>query len=67
MEGGHYWAYVRTDAFAQSPNMGDFVKDTEEQEEWRRFDDQKVTPIKREEVVSRYAYVLFYRRKRQPN
>jgi len=67
MEGGHYWAYVRTDAFAQCPNMGEFVNDSEEQEEWSRFNDQKVTPIKKEEVVSQCAYLLFYRRQRRPN
>ncbi|ETO16306.1 hypothetical protein RFI_21048 [Reticulomyxa filosa] len=66
MEGGHYWAYVRTDRFAQCPNIGQFKQDDVQNEEWYRFDDQKLMPLKREDVVSANAYVLFYRRRQQP-
>jgi len=67
MEGGHNWAFVRADKFAQCPNMGEFLSDSEAEEEWYCFDDQKITQIKRTEVITPCAYVLFYRRRRQPN
>jgi len=67
MEGGHNWAFVRTDKFAQCPNIGEFMQDSAEDEEWCSFDDEKLSRIKREQVVTPFAYVLFYRRRREPN
>ena len=46
MNGGHYTAY------AKNPISGS----------WFDFDDTLVTKIAKEKIVSKYGYVLFYRR-----
>lgn len=33
---------------------------------WRLFDDSTVTTVEESQVVTRYAYVLFYRRRNSP-
>lgn len=33
---------------------------------WRLFDDSTVTTVDESQVVTRYAYVLFYRRRNSP-
>lgn len=33
---------------------------------WRLFDDSTVTMVEESQVVTRYAYVLFYRRQNSP-
>lgn len=33
---------------------------------WRLFDDSTVTMVEESQVVTRYAYVLFYRRRNSP-
>lgn len=35
-------------------------------EGWRLFDDSTVTTVEESQVVTRYAYVLFYRRRNSP-
>ncbi|XP_053156920.1 ubiquitin carboxyl-terminal hydrolase 19 isoform X2 [Hemicordylus capensis] len=57
MIGGHYTAYARlpSDKNSQRSDMG-----------WRLFDDSTVTTVDESQVVTRYAYVLFYRRRNSP-
>ncbi|NWX81299.1 UBP19 hydrolase, partial [Alca torda] len=51
MIGGHYTAYARlpNDKNSQRSDVG-----------WRLFDDSTVTTVDESQVVTRYAYVLFY-------
>ncbi|XP_039182511.1 ubiquitin carboxyl-terminal hydrolase 19 isoform X5 [Crotalus tigris] len=55
--GGHYTAYARlpSDKNSQRSDVG-----------WRLFDDSTVTTVDESQVVTRYAYVLFYRRRNSP-
>lgn len=57
MIGGHYTAYARlpNDKNSQRSDVG-----------WRLFDDSTVTSVDESQVVTRYAYVLFYRRRNSP-
>ncbi|XP_066554299.1 ubiquitin carboxyl-terminal hydrolase 19 isoform X2 [Amia ocellicauda] len=57
MIGGHYTAYARlpNDKNSQRSDVG-----------WRLFDDSTVTTVEESQVVTRYAYVLFYRRQNSP-
>uniref|UniRef100_A0A669CM98 ubiquitinyl hydrolase 1 n=1 Tax=Oreochromis niloticus TaxID=8128 RepID=A0A669CM98_ORENI len=57
MIGGHYTAYARlpSDKNSQRSDVG-----------WRLFDDSTVTMVDESQVVTRYAYVLFYRRRNSP-
>uniref|UniRef100_A0A673CGV9 ubiquitinyl hydrolase 1 n=1 Tax=Sphaeramia orbicularis TaxID=375764 RepID=A0A673CGV9_9TELE len=57
MIGGHYTAYARlpSDKNSQRSDVG-----------WRLFDDSTVTMVEESQVVTRYAYVLFYRRRNSP-
>uniref|UniRef100_A0A6Q2Y7W1 ubiquitinyl hydrolase 1 n=1 Tax=Esox lucius TaxID=8010 RepID=A0A6Q2Y7W1_ESOLU len=57
MIGGHYTAYARlpSDKNSQRSDVG-----------WRLFDDSTVTTVQESQVVTRYAYVLFYRRRSSP-
>lgn len=57
MIGGHYTAYSRlpSDKNSQRSDVG-----------WRLFDDSTVTMVEESQVVTRYAYVLFYRRRNSP-
>uniref|UniRef100_A0A3Q3DUR6 ubiquitinyl hydrolase 1 n=1 Tax=Hippocampus comes TaxID=109280 RepID=A0A3Q3DUR6_HIPCM len=57
MIGGHYTAYARlpSDRNSQRSDVG-----------WRLFDDSTVTMVEESQVVTRYAYVLFYRRRNSP-
>ncbi|KAM8864407.1 ubiquitin carboxyl-terminal hydrolase 19 isoform 2-T4 [Spinachia spinachia] len=57
MIGGHYTAYARlpSDKNSQRSDVG-----------WRLFDDSTVTMVEESQVVTRYAYVLFYRRQNSP-
>uniref|UniRef100_A0A8C4ZPZ7 ubiquitinyl hydrolase 1 n=1 Tax=Gadus morhua TaxID=8049 RepID=A0A8C4ZPZ7_GADMO len=57
MIGGHYTAYARlpSDNNSQRSDVG-----------WRLFDDSTVTMVEESQVVTRYAYVLFYRRRNSP-
>ncbi|KAM4562781.1 ubiquitin carboxyl-terminal hydrolase 19 isoform 1-T1 [Odontesthes bonariensis] len=57
MIGGHYTAYARlpNDKNSQRSDVG-----------WRLFDDSTVTMVEESQVVTRYAYVLFYRRRNSP-
>uniref|UniRef100_A0A673M0A2 ubiquitinyl hydrolase 1 n=1 Tax=Sinocyclocheilus rhinocerous TaxID=307959 RepID=A0A673M0A2_9TELE len=57
MIGGHYTAYTRlpSDKNSQRSDVG-----------WRLFDDSTVTTVEESQVVTRYAYVLFYRRRNSP-
>ncbi|CAN9515930.1 unnamed protein product [Ophioblennius macclurei] len=57
MIGGHYTAYARlpSDKNSQRSDVG-----------WRLFDDSTVTMVEENQVVTRYAYVLFYRRRNSP-
>lgn len=57
MVGGHYTAYARlpSDRSSQRSDVG-----------WRLFDDSTVTTVDESQVVTRYAYVLFYRRRDSP-
>uniref|UniRef100_A0AAV2M1N9 ubiquitinyl hydrolase 1 n=1 Tax=Knipowitschia caucasica TaxID=637954 RepID=A0AAV2M1N9_KNICA len=57
MIGGHYTAYARlpSDRGSQRSDVG-----------WRLFDDSTVTMVEESQVVTRYAYVLFYRRRNSP-
>ncbi|XP_056158085.1 ubiquitin carboxyl-terminal hydrolase 19 [Lampris incognitus] len=57
MIGGHYTAYARlpSDKNSQCSDVG-----------WRLFDDSTVTTVEESQVVTRYAYVLFYRRRNSP-
>uniref|UniRef100_A0A667XSX8 ubiquitinyl hydrolase 1 n=1 Tax=Myripristis murdjan TaxID=586833 RepID=A0A667XSX8_9TELE len=57
MIGGHYTAYTRlpSDKNSQRSDVG-----------WRLFDDSTVTMVEESQVVTRYAYVLFYRRRNSP-
>ncbi|XP_063282779.1 ubiquitin carboxyl-terminal hydrolase 19 isoform X3 [Pelobates fuscus] len=57
MIGGHYTAYARlpNDKNSQRSDVG-----------WRLFDDSTVTNVDESQVVTRYAYVLFYRRRNSP-
>ncbi|XP_027692640.1 ubiquitin carboxyl-terminal hydrolase 19 isoform X3 [Vombatus ursinus] len=57
MIGGHYTAYARlpSDKSSQRSDVG-----------WRLFDDSTVTTVDESQVVTRYAYVLFYRRRNSP-
>ncbi|XP_075039657.1 ubiquitin carboxyl-terminal hydrolase 19 isoform X2 [Mixophyes fleayi] len=57
MIGGHYTAYARlpNDKNSQRNDVG-----------WRLFDDSTVTTVDESQVVTRYAYVLFYRRRNSP-
>ncbi|KAM9829644.1 ubiquitin carboxyl-terminal hydrolase 19 isoform 1-T1 [Syngnathus typhle] len=57
MIGGHYTAYARlpSDRNSQRSDVG-----------WRLFDDSTVTMVEESQVVMRYAYVLFYRRRNSP-
>uniref|UniRef100_A0A8C5WIX8 ubiquitinyl hydrolase 1 n=1 Tax=Leptobrachium leishanense TaxID=445787 RepID=A0A8C5WIX8_9ANUR len=57
MIGGHYTAYARlpNDKNSQRSDVG-----------WRLFDDSTVTNVEESQVVTRYAYVLFYRRRNSP-
>ncbi|NXT80470.1 UBP19 hydrolase, partial [Zapornia atra] len=57
MIGGHYTAYARlpNDKNSQRSDVG-----------WRLFDDSTVTTVDESQVVTRYAYVLFYRRRNSP-
>ncbi|XP_062356457.1 ubiquitin carboxyl-terminal hydrolase 19 isoform X1 [Cinclus cinclus] len=57
MIGGHYTAYARlpNDKSSQRSDVG-----------WRLFDDSTVTTVDESQVVTRYAYVLFYRRRNSP-
>uniref|UniRef100_A0A672M2B8 ubiquitinyl hydrolase 1 n=1 Tax=Sinocyclocheilus grahami TaxID=75366 RepID=A0A672M2B8_SINGR len=57
MIGGHYTAYARlpSDKNSQRSDVG-----------WRLFDDSTVTTVEESQVVTRYAYVLFYRRRNSP-
>ncbi|XP_041446792.1 ubiquitin carboxyl-terminal hydrolase 19-like isoform X3 [Xenopus laevis] len=57
MIGGHYTAYARlpNEKNSQRSDVG-----------WRLFDDSTVTTVDESQVVTRYAYVLFYRRRDSP-
>uniref|UniRef100_A0A8C5GTM4 ubiquitinyl hydrolase 1 n=1 Tax=Gouania willdenowi TaxID=441366 RepID=A0A8C5GTM4_GOUWI len=57
MIGGHYTAYARlpSDKNSQRSDVG-----------WRLFDDSTVTMVDESQVVTRYAYVLFFRRRNSP-
>ncbi|TNN38917.1 Ubiquitin carboxyl-terminal hydrolase 19 [Liparis tanakae] len=57
MIGGHYTAYARlpSNNNSQRSDVG-----------WRLFDDSTVTMVEESQVVTRYAYVLFYRRRNSP-
>ncbi|XP_078517944.1 ubiquitin carboxyl-terminal hydrolase 19 isoform X4 [Lissotriton helveticus] len=57
MIGGHYTAYARlpNEKNSQRSDVG-----------WRLFDDSTVTTVEESQVVTRYAYVLFYRRRNSP-
>ncbi|KAI4824216.1 hypothetical protein KUCAC02_012742 [Chaenocephalus aceratus] len=57
MIGGHYTSYARlpSDKNSQRSDVG-----------WRLFDDSTVTMVEESQVVTRYAYVLFYRRRNSP-
>nr|XP_055133476.1 ubiquitin carboxyl-terminal hydrolase 19 isoform X33 [Symphalangus syndactylus] len=57
MIGGHYTACARlpNDRSSQRSDVG-----------WRLFDDSTVTTVDESQVVTRYAYVLFYRRRNSP-
>ncbi|NXQ85301.1 UBP19 hydrolase, partial [Nyctibius grandis] len=57
MIGGHYTAYARlpNDKNSHRSDVG-----------WRLFDDSTVTTVDESQVVTRYAYVLFYRRRNSP-
>ncbi|XP_075403454.1 ubiquitin carboxyl-terminal hydrolase 19 isoform X5 [Tenrec ecaudatus] len=57
MIGGHYTACARlpSDRSSQRSDVG-----------WRLFDDSTVTTVDESQVVTRYAYVLFYRRRNSP-
>ncbi|KAM4651238.1 ubiquitin carboxyl-terminal hydrolase 19 isoform 2-T2 [Discoglossus pictus] len=57
MIGGHYTAYARlpNEKNSQRSDVG-----------WRLFDDSTVTMVDESQVVTRYAYVLFYRRRNSP-
>ncbi|KAM5125644.1 ubiquitin carboxyl-terminal hydrolase 19-like, partial [Mantella aurantiaca] len=57
MIGGHYTAYARLPGNnnSQRSDVG-----------WRLFDDSTVTSVDESQVVTRYAYVLFYRRRNSP-
>uniref|UniRef100_A0A672SU90 ubiquitinyl hydrolase 1 n=1 Tax=Sinocyclocheilus grahami TaxID=75366 RepID=A0A672SU90_SINGR len=57
MIGGHYTAYARlpSNKNSQRSDVG-----------WRLFDDSTVTTVEESQVVTRYAYVLFYRRRNSP-
>ncbi|XP_018116911.1 ubiquitin carboxyl-terminal hydrolase 19 isoform X3 [Xenopus laevis] len=57
MIGGHYTAYARlpNEKNSQRSDVG-----------WRLFDDSTVTSVDESQVVTRYAYVLFYRRRNSP-
>uniref|UniRef100_A0A673LYX3 ubiquitinyl hydrolase 1 n=1 Tax=Sinocyclocheilus rhinocerous TaxID=307959 RepID=A0A673LYX3_9TELE len=57
MIGGHYTAYacLPSDKNSQRSDVG-----------WRLFDDSTVTTVEESQVVTRYAYVLFYRRRNSP-
>nr|XP_044992252.1 ubiquitin carboxyl-terminal hydrolase 19 isoform X9 [Jaculus jaculus] len=57
MIGGHYTACARlpNDRSSQRSDVG-----------WRLFDDSTVTMVDESQVVTRYAYVLFYRRRNSP-
>ncbi|XP_073500964.1 ubiquitin carboxyl-terminal hydrolase 19 isoform X3 [Phyllobates terribilis] len=57
MIGGHYTAYARlpNEKNSQRSDVG-----------WRLFDDSTVTTVDESQVVTRYAYVLFYRRRNSP-
>uniref|UniRef100_A0A8C7WFW1 ubiquitinyl hydrolase 1 n=1 Tax=Oncorhynchus mykiss TaxID=8022 RepID=A0A8C7WFW1_ONCMY len=57
MIGGHYTAYARLPS-AQNSQRSDVG--------WRLFDDSTVTMVEESQVVTRYAYVLFYRRRNSP-
>ncbi|XP_045552049.1 ubiquitin carboxyl-terminal hydrolase 19 isoform X8 [Salmo salar] len=57
MIGGHYTAYARLPS-AQNSQRSDVG--------WRLFDDSTVTTVEESQVVTRYAYVLFYRRRNSP-
>ncbi|KAM9429938.1 ubiquitin carboxyl-terminal hydrolase 19 isoform 46-T47 [Salvelinus alpinus] len=57
MIGGHYTAYARLPS-AQNSQRSDVG--------WRLFDDSTVTTVEENQVVTRYAYVLFYRRRNSP-
>ncbi|XP_071486215.1 ubiquitin carboxyl-terminal hydrolase 19-like [Diadema antillarum] len=52
--GGHYTSYCRL------ASQGDWSKN---EHEWRLFDDSHVTPTSEKNVVTRSAYLLFYRRR----
>uniref|UniRef100_A0A3Q1BC77 ubiquitinyl hydrolase 1 n=1 Tax=Amphiprion ocellaris TaxID=80972 RepID=A0A3Q1BC77_AMPOC len=60
MIGGHYTAYARlpSDKNSQRSDVGEYG--------WRLFDDSTVTMVEESQVVTRYAYVLFYRRRNSP-
>ncbi|XP_062971303.1 ubiquitin carboxyl-terminal hydrolase 19 isoform X17 [Cynocephalus volans] len=57
MIGGHYTACARlpNDRSSQRSDVG-----------WRLFDDSTVTTVDESQIVTRYAYVLFYRRRNSP-
>ncbi|XP_038177925.1 ubiquitin carboxyl-terminal hydrolase 19 isoform X5 [Arvicola amphibius] len=57
MIGGHYTACARlpNDRSSQRSDVG-----------WRLFDDSTVSTVDESQVVTRYAYVLFYRRRNSP-
>uniref|UniRef100_A0A3Q2E357 ubiquitinyl hydrolase 1 n=1 Tax=Cyprinodon variegatus TaxID=28743 RepID=A0A3Q2E357_CYPVA len=56
MIGGHYTAYARLPS----------DKNSQRSDVWRLFDDSTVTTVEESQVVTRYAYVLFYRRRNSP-
>ena len=73
---GHYTAFVRGGEWADraggagsgvaagSPGSAAASANTPElPDEWFNFNDDRVTPVPRERVVSHAAYVLFYRRR----
>ncbi|XP_036850138.1 ubiquitin carboxyl-terminal hydrolase 19 isoform X4 [Manis javanica] len=57
MIGGHYTACARlpSERSSQRSDVG-----------WRLFDDSTVTTVDESQVVTRYAYVLFYRQRNSP-
>ncbi|NXA37773.1 UBP19 hydrolase, partial [Eudromia elegans] len=81
MIGGHYTAYARlpNDKNSQRSDVGEHAGPSPlpppppappdprvPSPGWRLFDDSTVTTVDESQVVTRYAYVLFYRRRNSP-
>ncbi|OXB66234.1 hypothetical protein ASZ78_000659 [Callipepla squamata] len=81
MIGGHYTAYARlpNDKNSQRSDVGEDPPPSPPLQlwtvsllnppllsGWRLFDDSTVTTVDESQVVTRYAYVLFYRRRNSP-